>query len=55
MADVALVRYSELNKKAKSKARSQLRKVLGYKRNAKLSENELIQALFDKDGNLYAY
>ena len=55
MADVALVRYDELNEKAKSKARAQLREALGYKQNAKLSENELIKALLDEDGNLYAY
>lgn len=55
MADVALVRYDELNEKAKSKARTQLREALGYKQHAKLSENELIKALFDEDGNLYAY
>lgn len=55
MADVALVRYGELNEKAKTKARAQLREALGYKQHAKLSENELIKALFDEDGNLYAY
>ena len=41
MADVALVRYDELNEKAKTKARAQLREALGYKQHAKLSENEL--------------
>lgn len=55
MADVALVRYDELNERAKPKARAQLREALGYKQHAKLSENELIKALFDEDGNLYAY
>lgn len=51
-----LVTYEQLTSKAaRKRAMAQLRRQLNYKPGYKIPDEELLKALFDKKGNIYAW